>query len=167
VERTERIVEFRLRANAQSAEAGSRVSASLYSKAPKRIVLFTCLWSLVSKELDGQAACWFISNADLKKDAGTIGRGHVVSIEGRIYCSLQLGDGHSIESALPQLCNLDALQSGAPSPAVTRQAFDINFTRRPSLRKGIFRPPVVHYVVQSSTGDQIAYRIPAATVNRL
>jgi hypothetical protein len=44
------------------------------------VVLFTCLGSLVSKELDGQAACWFVADADLEEDAGTIGRGHVVSI---------------------------------------------------------------------------------------
>jgi hypothetical protein len=56
-------------------------SAHVYTaKVGGWVVLFTCLGSLVSKELDGQAACWFVADADLEEDAGTIGRGHVVSV---------------------------------------------------------------------------------------
>jgi hypothetical protein len=59
-----------------------------------------------------------------------------------------------------QLCNLDAMQSGALSPAVLRQAFDINLRKYLALCACSLR-------IQSLTRDRVTYRNTEATVGRL
>ncbi|KAG9533299.1 hypothetical protein KCU93_g471, partial [Aureobasidium melanogenum] len=92
-------------------------SPRVMSPPSQGFALFTCLWSLISKELDGQTTCWFVPDSDLEKDAQTIGRSHDLEMV-------------TASSQPYQLCNQDVLESLHLSPRLTAKSFVERLPRR-------------------------------------
>jgi hypothetical protein len=67
------IAEVRVGSCAESAKAVCHCKSECGSeKYTGHDLLFTSLWCLVGKELDGQAACWLVTDADVEKHTWSV-----------------------------------------------------------------------------------------------